>query len=272
MPLEGLNKAQNLFSTNTLSGGLSYFDYEVTVAQEILIPWLSHYVKITNAAIGDFGCHQGGVLQAFRDARALSGKGFDLDAPSITQSPFQSDERFSLHIKDVLSIDPVVYQFDLILIRDVLEHIPNYVDVLKLAKQCLKPKGKIFISFPPYFSPFGGHQQEASNWVRFIPFLHYLPNSLFFSLVKTQDSLYMSKESSLSDMQSVAATKMTLHKAECAFKEAGLHIAKKSSYCLRPEFKVRYGIPEYSSPFFLQIPILQEVTTMGVYYLLINNN
>jgi 2-polyprenyl-3-methyl-5-hydroxy-6-metoxy-1,4-benzoquinol methylase len=281
MSLQALQKVKNIFSSNTVSGGLSYFEYERVVARDILIPWLEKHwlpkelpqenrMSFEQLTIGDFGCHQGGVLQAFREAGALAGKGFDLDTQSILQSPFQTNERFSLHVKDVLSLDPVVYQFDLILIRDVLEHIPNYSQVLKLAKACLKPGGKIFISFPPYYSPFGGHQQEASNWTRFVPFLHYLPASLFFKLVQTANSAYMSQESSLQDMQSVSGTKMTLAKAEQAFKMAGLSIGHASYYSLRPEFTVRYGLPVWQNNFLGTLPLLREMGTMGVYFLLQN--
>jgi 2-polyprenyl-3-methyl-5-hydroxy-6-metoxy-1,4-benzoquinol methylase len=262
-------KAANLFSENTLSGGMAYFDYEVAIGKETLLPWLKRHLNLAGLTVGDFGCHQGGVLEALRRfGYVKGGMGFDLDEPSIRNSPFVQDNDFSLHIFDLTQLRPQQYQFDLILIRDVLEHIPNHLDVLKIAKSCLAPGGSIFISFPPYYSPFGGHQHEASNWMRAVPFLHYLPKETFFSMVQTKDTLYMDRNSSLEDMHSVADTRMTLAKAERTFREAGMRIQAEEHFLLRPEFKIRYGIPQCSNGPLSKVPILREIATMGVYYLL----
>lgn len=259
----------NLFSGNTLSGGLDYFDYELAVARNILVPWLQQRMTLQGIAVGDFGCHQGGILEGLRQFGGVqSGIGFDLDEASIRQSRFQVDERFHLEVGDVTQLDAERHRFDLILLRDVLEHIPDYAAVLEKARQCLKPQGRIFISFPPWFSPFGGHQQEATNWVRAIPFLHYLPTKSYLSLIETADTAYMSAESSRQDIESVCATRLTLARAESAFRQAGLTVQARELFLLRPEFRIRYGLPMLSGGPLGRVPVLREVLTMGAYYLL----
>ncbi|MGE0200600.1 MAG: class I SAM-dependent methyltransferase [Candidatus Melainabacteria bacterium] len=261
-----------LLTEQSLSGGMPYFDYEVTVARGILIPWLTAQgVDIRGKRIGDFGCHQGGVLEALRQAGASGGLGIELNADVVAQSPFHQDAAFRLKAGDILALPehPTPDQcFDVILLRDVLEHVPDTHSALAVAKRMLAPGGKIFISFPPYYSPFGGHQHEAGDWTRIVPYLHYLPDGLFYALLGGADNVYMNREDALDDIRSVRHTRMTLGKAEAAFARAGLTIAGYTYYLLRPEFKVRYAIPALNAGVLGHVPFLREVWTMGVYYLL----
>ncbi len=262
-----MSKPSNFLSSATLSGNLSYFDYEYTLGQEAVIPWLSKYLMMEDWSVADFGCHQGGILQALRDLAGIgSGIGFDLNAANISKSPFVVDKRFHLEAKDILSLDHDRYQFDLILIRDVLEHIPDCINVLIQARRCLKSGGHLFVSFPPYYSPFGGHQQLAANWAKLVPYLHYLPKSLFFNLVRLEDNDYMTAYDSLQDMLSVRKTRLTLFKAEKNFKKANFQLRGREFFLLRPAFKVRYGIPTISSGILGQIPGLREILVKGAYY------
>ncbi len=261
----------HLFDDTTLSGGLSYFDYEYQVAGSVLIPWLEKNLDLKGLSVGDFGCHQGGILQALREKASIgSGRGYDLNEDSIRTSPFVQDANFQLEIGDILTLDPAVNQFDLILIRDVLEHIPDYENVLRKAQECLKPGGHLFVSFPPYYSPFGGHQQLASNAFKLVPYLHYLPERLLFNCVSLKDNEYMTAEDSKGDMTSVRHTRLTLGKTEKAFRNTGFQRVAADYFLLRPEFKIRYGIPTLPCAMMGAVPILREIFTMGVYYLVTN--
>lgn len=262
-------KLKNLWTNSTLSGDLSYFDYELAVGREILVPWLKKQMLLEGLHIGDFGCHQGGILQALRETGGVSsGRGYDLNEAAIKNSPFLGDMDFSLQIGDVTLLDATDQRFNLIMIRDVLEHIPNYETVVDTAYRCLQPGGHLFISFPPYYSPFGGHQQLSSNVARIVPYLHYLPEWLLFKLVKITDTSYMSAACAREDMESVRHTRLTLTKAEHAFKRTGFHLKGCQYFLSRPEFKIRYGIPALDAGVLGDIAIVRELLVMGVYYLL----
>jgi SAM-dependent methyltransferase len=257
------------FRKELLPEGLSYFDYQYSVARDVVIPWLDPHICLGGLAVGDFGCHEGGVLQALREIPGVgSGTGFDVDEDSIRRSPLEQDSRFRLVLENILEVDATRYKFDLVLLRDVVEHTPNPVAILEKAKMCLGDGGHIFVSFPPYFSPFGGHQHEAGNGVRFVPFIHYLPDVLFYALTRCRDTPYMTAESTLADIRSVRQTRLTLSKAERAFDEAGLSIEKQEFFLFRPEFQVRYGLSSSSIPLIHRIPLVREVATLGVHYLL----
>ena len=260
---------KDFFTTELLPEGLSYFDYQYSVARDVVIPWLDPHVSFAGLAVGDFGCHEGGVLQALREIAGIaSGIGFDVDEDSVRRSAFEQDSRFRLVLGDILDVDAARYKFDLILLRDVIEHTPNPVAILEKAKTCLRDGGHIFVSFPPYYSPFGGHQHEAGNGVRFVPFIHYVPDGLFYHLSRFRDTPYMSAESTLADIRSVRQTRLTLSKAERAFEEAGLRIETQEFFLFRPEFQVRYGLSSWSVPFIQRLPVVREVATLGAYFLL----
>jgi SAM-dependent methyltransferase len=260
---------KDFFRTELLPDGLSYFDYQYSVARDVVIPWLDPHVSLAGLAVGDFGCHQGGMLQGLREEAGVgSGIGFDVDEASIRRSPFEQNGRFRLVSADILEIDAARYQFDLILLRDVIEHTPNPVAILEKARTCLTNGGRIFVSFPPYYSPFGGHQHEASNATRFVPFIHYVPDVLFYSLSRFRDTAYMSAEDTLADVRSVRQTRLTLAKAEQAFSRAGLRIEVQEFFLFRPEFHIRYGLSSWKIPLIHRVPIVREVMTLGAYFLL----
>jgi SAM-dependent methyltransferase len=252
-----------------LPDGLSYFDYQYSIARNVLIPWLDPHVSLAGSAVGDFGCHQGGVLQGLREVAGIgSGIGFDMDEASIRRSPFEPNARFRLVLGDILEVDSAHYKFDLILLRDVLEHTRNPVAILEKARTCLTHRGRVFVSFPPYYSPFGGHQHEMSNGIRFVPFIHYLPYVLSYSLSRCRETPYMSAESTRADIKSVRQTRLTLSKAERAFDRAGLRIEMQEFFLFRPEFRIRYGLSSWYIPLVHRVPIVREIATCGAYYLL----
>lgn len=263
-----MGKLSNLLSASTLSADLSYFDYECLLGRVALVPWLRQHMNLAGLRVGDFGCHQGGILQVLRDDCAIgSGVGFDLNRQAIATSPLQTDQNVYVKEQDILTFDPQNYPFDLVLFRDSLEHIPPYFEALAKAEACLPSGGYIFVSFPPYYSPFGGHQQLATNWPKLFPYVHYLPESLFLKLLHCQDNAYMSRAEAIEDLQGIRQTRLTLGKLEKAARRLGLTLAARDLYLLRPAFKVRYGLPIVKAGVLGQIPLVREVVVMGAYYL-----
>ena len=49
--------------------------------------------------------------------------------------------------------------FDIIVLKDVIEHIHDQEKLIAWMKHFLKPGGVIFFGFPPWQMPYGGHQQ-----------------------------------------------------------------------------------------------------------------
>ena len=259
----------NLFSPGTVTTGLPYFEYQRAVAREAVLPWLRPRVRLEGAAVADFGAHQGGLLDEVRASTgAASGLGVELNEAVVASSPFVSDERFRLEVGDLTALDPQAGPFDLLFLHDVLEHVVDVERVLAAAAARLTPGGRLFVAFPPYRSPFGGHQHLAAGWARAAPYLHYLPGRAFFRLARPGANEYMSSADSLSDLVSVRRTRLTLGRAEHAFGAAGLRVVARRLFLVRPEHTLRYGVPTVGAGPLGAWPVLRELAVSGAYYLL----
>lgn len=154
-------------------------------------------------------------------------------------------------------------KMDLILIRDVVEHIPNKLKALENLNRLLKPNGTIFLSYPPKFSPYAGHQQNVKKRIGNLPFIHILPKkiyTLFLKAANLSDEKIVELLQTKHDMISIA-------NIETLFTKAELTITKKSFYFIRPCFEKRFGWKRRIT-IFNSIPILKEMFTLGAIYLL----
>jgi SAM-dependent methyltransferase len=252
-----------------LLAGLSYFDYQRRVGKEAVIPWLAQRLPLEGIAVGDFGAHEGGVVDALRETgRVRSAIGFELSEEVVARSHFVPDEDFRLEVADVTALASESHAFDLILLHDVLEHVPDYERALAAVRQLLIPGGHAFISFPPYLSPFGGHQQLAHGLARVMPYVHFLPSPVFFRVARPAANEYMSAEGSREDMESVRRTRLTLAKAERAFARAKFELVDRELFLVRPEYTIRYGMKVRHASFLATVPGLRELVVNGAFYLL----
>lgn len=73
--------------------------------------------------------------------------------------------------------------FDTIIMNDAMEHVDKPLEVLLECYRVLKPGGRLFVNFPPYYHPYGAHLSDVIG----IPWVH-----MFFSektLVKAYKDL-----------------------------------------------------------------------------------
>lgn len=253
----------------SLLGGLSYFEYQQLVCRDVVIPWLAKRVPLDGLRVGDFGAHHGGMVHALRESGIVSAAvGLELSEDIVFSSPFIADDRFRLEAADVVTLGARVYQFDLILLHDVLEHMPDLERSIHAVGEQLRLAGRVFVSFPPYYSAFGGHQQLARGRARYVPFIQFLPRRLFLHLAQPGEQEYMSAQGSLADMLSVRRARLTLGKAERAFSRAGFEIVDSEFFLVRPEYTVRYGLKARASGILGKLPGVRELVVNGAFYLL----
>ena len=260
----------NNFSRDFFSSSDRRAPYEYRVAADCIIPCLTRWgVKLQDMQVLDLGCGSGGVVVGLAEsgARCL---GLDRNDSHIRQarrmaSDHGVDAKFGCI--DALDFDQLRSKldgkrFDLIVLSEFVEHLVNdrnVAEILGSLKRYLSPNGYVYVSFPPWFNPFAGHQ---AGWpvIRFIPWFHIMPDILKYVIVPTHTGRYLKFAQELN--------RLTISSFEQILSQIPFSIIKKELFHLRPEFKLRYRVPRVRSSILGQIPIIREITTTGAFYLL----
>lgn len=225
-----------------------FHQYEYRLCRRFLIPLLlERGLALDGKSALDVGCGYGGVLaglaERFRLAEAL---GIDLDPGMIAGGRDRNPPGVSLRTGDFLALPDG--GFDAILMRDVLEHIVDVEGALAKAAGLLKPGGFVFASFAPFLSPFGGHQHNGEGPFASAPWLHLLPESWFRGLLRFPGNSYKSGEALRADMDTVFRTRLSLRRFRRAAGSAGLAITYLRGYAVRPDYRIKFGIPSLRFP------------------------
>jgi len=240
----GADEARRMRSSDYPSWSAYYREYQRRLAELFLVPFLLECgVEIEGAAILDVGCGNGGATEVLA-RRATRCVGID-----VGEFPWRNSANLEFTRGDIL--DPSVAEtfagaFDLVVMRDVVEHIGDRPRLFRHVRSALRPGGRVFATFPPYHSAFGAHQQSElkGSVFRFVPYAHWHPG-----------------------LRGIAATRATLVGFEREARDAGLAIRSRRLYLLRPSFRLRYGLPvvRFRLP---RVPVLSELLVTGAYYLL----
>jgi 2-polyprenyl-3-methyl-5-hydroxy-6-metoxy-1,4-benzoquinol methylase len=236
----------------------SVVDHWITqfrLANAFLIPWLEqHGVSMKGAAVAEIGCAEAGVLLACVEHGASYALGTDIMGPLLEQY----SDRFARMLghqvvftqHDVIEDDlPPEWQqrFDVVLLRDVIEHLDDTRAALRNIKRLLKPGGVMIATFPPYTSPYGGHQQLLGTLAGKLPFTHLLPRSLFNMVVNTSHNV------NKMEVERLAEIRLSADAVRNAATAEGYRVEDERFFLLRPVFRYKYNAP---------IPVV-EVTKLG---------
>jgi SAM-dependent methyltransferase len=109
---------------------------------------LQQFTSLAGKKILDFGCGDGGTS---RTLAQLGGEVFAVDIKSELEKNFKASEVIFLNGNKTESF--LQFQkYDIIILQDVLEHVPNPDVLIKKMKSVLRNSGLIYISTPNRFS------------------------------------------------------------------------------------------------------------------------
>lgn len=246
---------------------LKYWQYEYDVAAKYMIPLLEHWgAPVKGASVLDVGCGEGGGLCAMYDAGAVPCRGFDVEVGRVdAANQLKGDRNMSLTLGNLYeeNLPFSKFQHDLVILHDVFEHLDFKDDVVQKLAAYAKPSGKIMITFPPYYSAYGAHQQLLNNHWAKIPFFHLVP----FALSKILPRLQGEHQHIVDEIQKLGRLKMGMKKFETIVDRNGLKIAGKQAYLISPNH-IRFGLKPIPAGKVAEIPIIGEVVCTGVVYLL----
>jgi SAM-dependent methyltransferase len=156
-----------------------WFDQQSRIGQKVL-EWLDE-VGITKPTMDglqvvDVGTGAGGLLHPFLK-RGASVTGIDQDEKFLDFGRSMGIKMIRGGIERLREIEGA----DLIILKDVLEHLANQRDALKVIRSCLSPSGHCFIQVPGLQSLNAlGYQNDLLRYLQIAHVVHFTEESLVY--------------------------------------------------------------------------------------------
>jgi len=255
----------------------TYYRWQYENARTHVIPFIESVFPLQpGMQVLEVGCGEGGVLKAFVE-RGCQGLGVELSESRVADAfrfnaglvqagriDFQAK-----NIYDASFAETFRNQFHLIILKDVIEHIPDQPRIMEQLKQYLREDGKIFFGFPPWYMPFGGHQQLSRNKILSkLPYYHLLPMPLYKGMLR----LFGEQREVIQGLVEVKETGISMERFERICKRLSLRIDLRTIFFLNPIYQYKFGWkPRRQARLLQHVPYLRDFLSTCVYYLIGKN-
>ena len=246
-----------------------YFEEQAVSTRKYVIPYIEDGREKVNetTSVLEIGCGQGGNLLPFLE-KGCNCVGIDICEEKIVMGQnffknHQNGDKIELIYDNIYEIDPQKFKkFDIILLRDVIEHLPDHNQLMKLLKFFLKENGIVFFAFPPWRMPFGGHQQVLRNKILSkLPFYHILPNPVFRWLLK----LGKTDEESIKGMLGNKQTGISIGKFRKIVKQNGYEFIKTTDWFINPNYEIKFNLKPRKLYILNKIPYFRDFFITSYY-------
>lgn len=251
----------------------TYINYQRENATNYVIPFIERKLKLFKGMhVMEIGCAEGGVLQAFIN-RGCIGTGVELlpGRHELAKKVFEEELKtgqVKLINKDIYKVDiqaEMPELFDLIILKDVIEHIHDQDKILAKLREFLKPNGHIFFGFPPWQMPFGGHQQVAKNkLLSRLPYYHLLPMKLYKAILRS----FGETPNDIEQLAEIKETGISIERFQKLLKKNNYSVQLKEFYLVNPIYKYKFNLrARVQNRAISAIPYLRNYLTTCMYYL-----
>lgn len=220
-----------------------YFQESVLSSEKYYLPYVKEQTDLpldSSTNVLEVGCGFGGNLFPFAKL-GCKVSGVDIDSRSIEIAKASFSSRGVNAQFTYSDIHEYAYEgkHDLIMLHDSIEHIHNKKELVLRLQELLTDKGVLFIAFPAWYMPFGGHQQVArTKFVSQCPFIHLLPRKLFIWLLRRLGE----PEGVIRDFLDIRDTRMTIRDFERLCNDTKLEIKNRRLYFINPHYEVKFGL------------------------------
>jgi 2-polyprenyl-3-methyl-5-hydroxy-6-metoxy-1,4-benzoquinol methylase len=236
--LEGLQYAEQ----NFLDENADHLKVDKGLVRQLL--------DLDGKRIMDFGCGMGGMTLWYASNWDCEVFGVDIDGHHIEVAnkikAKHGVENVQFMKRDAIK-NPLSGKFDYIFLNDVVEHIalPILEPIFQQLEQALSPKGRIFISYPPWKSPYASHL----NHVIKIPWCQFLPKSTLDNLIaKHNHPIVGDLESDLREAYD-GLNHMTHQKISKIIASSNLKQVYRKSHCILNRLPLLENVPFRMFPF-----------------------
>lgn len=251
-----------------------YFQMQYKVTKNYVLPFIRDIVDLhTRLNVLEIGCAEAGVLKAFTEL------GHTCTGIELSEGRIKLAERFmekevkakqiSFICRNIYDIDTdkdLPEKFDLILLKDVIEHIPDQARFMRQLKQFLKPNGKVFFGFPPWQMPFGGHQQLCKGKVSSkLPYFHLLPRPIYKGVLNS----FGESEGTVKGLMEIKDTGISIERFEEIVQQVGYELLNKQLFLINPIYEYKFNLkPKKQFKLLSGIPYVRNYYSTCAYYLI----
>lgn len=259
-----------VFNSDISDNDKYYWGYMYDLGRVTIVP---HLIKLgvfkSGNSVIEIGSAEGGVLHALADKGAVDCLGTDI-AESRLEMGRIITKIANLNVdyvfNDIIYGEPEnewLNKYDLAILRDVIEHLDDTEIALRNISKVIKKGGYLYVTFPPYKSPYGGHQHTlAGDFKSKLPYIHLLPESTFRNLIKSGRSQDIEEVTRLIDI------KLSPQKFLNAALNSGYEVVREDYYLLRPVFKMKFGLPTIKINSLAKIDFVRNYFCMEASYIL----
>ena len=247
------------------------FRQQVLNAREYVLPFIESVLPVgEDTRVLEIGAGEGGVLQPFVE-RGCTCVGADLSEPRVAaarrllaEAVEAGQARFlAVNVYDEAFQTEFDGRFDLILLKDTIEHIPDQETFVPYILRFLRPGGRIFFGFPPWRMPYGGHQQIARTRLAALPYLHLLPRGLYHRLLRAAGE----PEGVVTSLLEIKDTGLSIRRFERILKASGLRIDRRRLFLFNPIYRFKFGLrPREQFRPLAALPVVRDFVTTAAWY------
>lgn len=246
----------------------TYFEEQARTTRKHYIPYVYKYMGIIPDKVLEVGCGEGGNLLPFAE--------MDCDVYGVDMATSRIEQARSFFLKrrqkgtfisaNIFDLKEFHHTFPLIIVHDVIEHISDKVQFLSDLRKFLTPDGVVFMGFPAWQMPFGGHQQIArGKIISHLPFIHLLPAPLYQSILK----VFGEKEDTVKELLSIQKTSCSIEQFLTTVHQTNYQIINQQLYLINPHYETKFGLtPRKLNKRIAQIPYLRNFVCTSCFYIL----
>lgn len=245
-----------------------YFNELSATSWKYFLPYIERYLPIEQGMnVLEIGCGDGGNLLPFSE-RGCEVVGVDLAECRINDAKRFFEEAGAkgwFIASDVFEMKDIEHHFDLIICHDVIEHIMDKASFLPKLRKFLRPGGVVFMSFPAWQMPFGGHQQICrSKFLSHLPWFHLLPEDVYEAILKA----FHEKPGITDELLDIKQTRCTIEMFEGL---AAQHFAirNRTLFFINPHYEIKFNLrPRLLWPRLARMRHVRNFFTTSCFYIL----
>jgi hypothetical protein len=123
----------------------------------------------------------------------------------------------------------------------------------------------VFFAFPPWYMPFGGHQQICrSKWLSKLPYYHLLPMRLYQQVLRWGGE----RAQTIQELREIKETGISIERFERILRKHNYGVLQRKIFLINPIYQYKFGwAPRSQSTWLSRLPYLRDFFSTAVYFL-----